>query len=64
MLSGCRAFLPSGRVEVQHHKVAAWLHVVGDESPVLVGLGLVLHHEVDHGTATVGPRVQVKSHRA
>ncbi len=55
-------YLPRGGVQVQHNEVAARLDVVGDERPVLVRLGLVLHHEVEHGAATVSPRVQVQGH--
>jgi hypothetical protein len=62
IFSESKLCLPCGWVEIQNDKVAAGLDIVGDQGPVLVGLGLVLHHEVDHGAATVSPRVQVQRH--
>ena len=45
--------IPGSRVEIQNDEITARLHVVRDQGPVLVGTGLVLYHEVNHGTTSV-----------
>ena len=61
VVGGDPEVVPGGGVQVEDHKVAAGLDVVGDHAPVLLVLGFVLHHEVDDGTAAVLPGVEVES---
>ena len=62
VVGGDPEVVPGRGVQVEDHKVAAWLDVVGDHAPVLLVLGFVLHHKVDDGTASIQPSIQVQGH--
>ena len=62
VVGGDPEVVPGGGVQVEDHKVAARLDVVGDHAPVLLVLGFVLHHKVDDGTASIQPSIKVQGH--